>query len=49
MMFGNLKDHHLLALYRGGWRRCKAFFRHPRDIIALRQEIERRGLHRTNT
>jgi hypothetical protein len=39
-----MKDHHLLALYRGGWKRCRAFFRHPRDVIALRAEVERRGL-----
>ena len=39
-----MKDHHLMALYRGGWRRCRAFFRHPRDLIALRAEVERRGL-----
>lgn len=34
----------MLALYRGGWKRCRAFFAHPRDVIALRKEVERRGL-----
>lgn len=44
MMFKGMKDQHLLALYRGGWKRTKAFFRHPRQMMALRAEIERRGL-----
>ena len=39
-----MKDHHLLALYRGGRKRCRAFFAHPRHVIALREEVERRGL-----
>jgi len=39
-----MKDRHLLALYNGGWKRCRAFFRHPRQMMALRAEIERRGL-----
>lgn len=44
MIFAGMKDQHLLALYWGGWKRTKAFFRHPRQMIALRAEIERRGL-----
>ena len=44
MMFERMKDRHLVALHRGGWRRCRAFFRHPRQMMALRAEIERRGL-----
>jgi hypothetical protein len=43
-VFAVLKDRHLLALYRGGWKRCKPWFRHPRQMIALRAEVERRGL-----
>ena len=43
-MWRNMKDRHLLALYGGGWKRTKAFFWHPRCMMALRAEIERRGL-----
>jgi len=43
-MWSSMKDRHLLALYNGGWKRCRAFFRHPRQMMALRAEIERRGL-----
>lgn len=43
-MWRNMKDKHLLALYAGGWKRARAFFRHPRQMMALRAEIERRGL-----
>lgn len=43
-VLSKMKDHHLLALYRGGWKRCRAFFAHPRHVIALRKEVERRGL-----
>lgn len=44
MPFARLKDRHLMALYRGGWKRCRPWFRHPRHMMALRAEIERRGL-----
>ena len=40
----NLKDKHILALLRGGYKRCGAAFRHPRRVIELRAEAERRGL-----
>jgi hypothetical protein len=43
-MFDRMKDHHLMALYNGGWKRTRAFFNHPRILISLRAEIERRGL-----
>lgn len=43
-MIEALKDRHLLALYRGGWRRCGMAFRHPRMVMAIRAECERRGL-----
>ena len=44
MSFEHMKDAHVLALYRGGWKRCRPFFSHPRDVIRLRAEVERRGL-----
>jgi len=44
MIFETLTDKTLLVLHRGGWKRTKAFFRHPRHMMALRAEIERRGL-----
>ena len=43
-MIEKLKDKHLLALLRGGWRRCGAAFRHPRVVMAIRAEAQRRGL-----
>ena len=39
-----LKDSTLLVLYAGAWKRTRAFFDHPRKIIALREELMRRGL-----
>lgn len=39
-----MKDRHLIALYKGGWKRCRAFFAHPRDVMKLRAEVERRRL-----
>lgn len=44
-MWRNMKDKHLLALYEGGWKRTRAFFRHPRQMMSLRAEIERRRLN----
>ena len=43
-MLEKLKDRHLLALYRGGWKRCGVALRHPRMVMAIRAEAERRGL-----
>ena len=43
-MIEALKDKHLLALLRGGWRRCGKAFRHPRVVMAIRAEAEKRGL-----
>jgi len=43
-VFEKLTDRGLLALHRGGWKRTKAFFWHPRCMMELRAEIERRGL-----
>lgn len=39
-----LKDSTLLVLYGGAWKRTRAFFDHPRKMIALREELMRRGL-----
>jgi hypothetical protein len=44
MTLTKISDRHLLALYRGGWKRCRPFFSHPRKIMALRAEVQRRGL-----
>lgn len=43
-MLRSLPDHHLLALHRVTKTRARAFFTHPRSIMALRNEIELRGL-----
>jgi hypothetical protein len=37
-------DEQLLAMHRVFKTRLRAFFAHPRDAIALRAEIKRRGL-----
>ena len=39
-----LSDRHLLALFRVAKTRARAFFGHPRGMIALREELERRKL-----
>lgn len=44
MNLTKLSDRHLLALYKGGWKRCRPFFPHPRSVIALRTEVIVRGL-----
>ena len=43
MIWKHMSDRHLLAIYRGGWKRCRFLFKHPRDMIALRAEVMRRG------
>lgn len=40
----NKSDDAIRALFRVAKTRAYAFFRHPRDMIALRHEFERRGL-----
>ena len=37
-------DEQLLAMHRVVKTRLRAFFSHPRDVIALRGEMRRRGL-----
>lgn len=44
MDWSKMKDRHLLALYRGGWKRIRAFFPHPRVMISLRAELQKRDL-----
>lgn len=43
MDFSKLPDQ-LLALYRVAKTRARVFFRDPKAMIALRNEVERRGL-----
>ena len=43
-MLAQLKDKHILELLKGGYRRCGTIFRHPRRVMELRAEAERRGL-----
>lgn len=41
-MFEGLKDHHIAALMRVAKTRGRAFFAHPRMMMALREEYRRR-------
>lgn len=43
-MIASRSDAHLLALHRCAKTRARAFFMHPRALMVLRNEIERRGL-----
>lgn len=44
MNLKNLSDAALIALMRVAKTRARAFFKHPRDIMALREELEFRSL-----
>lgn len=44
MDFSKLPDRLLLALYRVAKTKARVFFRDPKAMIALRNEVERRGL-----
>lgn len=39
-----LSDWHLLVVYRIAKKKLRPFFADPHAMIALRQEVERRGL-----
>jgi hypothetical protein len=39
-----MKDGTLLVMYRVAKTRLRAFFKNPRAMMALRAEMERRGL-----
>lgn len=44
MDFTKLPDRLLLALYRVAKTKARVFFKDPKNMIALRNEVERRNL-----
>jgi len=44
MNLRQIDDEKLLVIHRVAKTRLRAFFRHPRQMMALRAEMERRGL-----
>lgn len=44
MNWDRFDDVRLMALYRVVKTSARAFFRHPRNVMALREELVRRGL-----
>ena len=44
MNLRQIEDERLLTIYRVAKTRLRAFFKHPKLMMALRAEMERRGL-----